>query len=307
MPPKHILMIFLDGIGLGDDDPATNPFAAANLPTLHALTNGKRWLRETGRQVSQRAAFVPTDPRMGIPGRPQSASGQAAILTGINVPELIGEHYGPRPNAPIRALIAEDNFFKQVVARGMTAALLEAYPPRWHAAVERGKLLRSSYQQAAHESGQQLFREDAIYSGDALAVDWTGEGWRSDLGYTDTPIYTPEAGGRKMVELSRRYDFSFFSHWVTDVIGHRGTVADGIRNLEQFDRVMAGALAEWDDAEGLMIVTSDHGNMEDLSHGKHTENDVPTLIIGNGKERFAENLHTLADLVPRMADFLFTP
>ncbi len=68
---------------------------------------------------------------------------------------------------------------------------------------------------------------------------------------------------------------------------------------------MAGVLAAWDDAEGLMIVTSDHGNMEDLSHSKHTENDVPTLIIGEGKERFAEGVHTLADLVPRMAEYLF--
>jgi hypothetical protein len=302
---KHILLIFLDGIGLGDDDPTTNPFAAADLPTLHALTNGHRWVRGIGRQESARAILVPTDPRMGVPGKPQSASGQAAILTGLNVPQLIGEHYGPRPNPAIRAILSEDNFFKQVVAHGMTAALLEAYPPRWHEAVNSGKRLRASYQQAAFESGQVLFTDAAIYSGDALAVDWTGEGWRSDLGYTDTPVYAPEAAGRKMVELSRRYAFSFFAHWITDTIGHRGTVEDGVRILTLFDRVMAGALAEWDDAEGLIIVTSDHGNMEDLSHTKHTENDVPTLIIGNGKAAFANGLHTLADLVPHMAQFLF--
>jgi 2,3-bisphosphoglycerate-independent phosphoglycerate mutase len=303
---KHILMIFLDGIGLGDDDPAINPFAAGNFPTLHALTNSKRWIRDSGRIDGERAILVPTDPRMGVPGRPQSASGQAAILTGLNVPQLIGEHYGPRPNPEIRAILAEDNFFKQVVAHGMKAALLEGYPPRWHETVNRGKRLRSSYQQAAYESGQALFTEAEIYSGDALAVDWTGAGWRSDLGYNDTPIYTPEDAGRKMIELSRRYEFSFFSHWITDTIGHRGKVEDGVKILELFDAVMAGALAAWDDAEGLMIITSDHGNMEDLSHGKHTENDVPTVIIGEGRERFAEGLHTLADLVPLMADFLFS-
>ncbi|HVU10085.1 MAG TPA: hypothetical protein VHD90_02355 [Phototrophicaceae bacterium] len=302
---KHILLIFLDGIGLGDDDPSINPFAAATLPTLTALTNGKRWLRDTGRVEGQRAILVPTDPRMGIPGRPQSASGQAAILTGLKVPQMIGEHYGPRPNPAIRAILHEDNFFKQVVAHGMNAALLEAYPPGFHKAISSGKRLPSSYQQASLEAGLPLFTEEAIYSGDALAVDWTGEGWRSDLGYTDTPIYTPEEGGRKMVEISRRYQFSFFAHWVTDTVGHRGKVEDGVKLLELFDHVMAGALAEWNDAEGLMIITSDHGNMEDLSHGKHTENDVPTVIIGDGKERFAESLHSLADLVPQMAQFLF--
>ena len=94
----HILMFFLDGIGLGDDNADINPFAVANMSTLTALTNGKRWLRDTGQQESARALFIPTDPRLCIPGRPQSASGQATILTGLNVPRMLGEHYGPKPN-----------------------------------------------------------------------------------------------------------------------------------------------------------------------------------------------------------------
>lgn len=301
----HILMIFLDGIGLGDDDPLINPFAAAHLPTLTALANGKRWLRDVGIQRTERAVFLPVDPRLGVPGKPQSATGQAAILTGRNVPQIIGEHYGPRPNEAIRALLAADNFFKQVVAQGKTAALLEAYPPMWHEAVNRGKRLRSSYQQAAHEAGQVLFTEVDLYNGDALTADWTGEGWRSQLGYTDSPLYGRREAGAKMVELSRRYDFAFFAHWFTDVVGHRGTVADGVALLELFDEVMAGALDVWDDDEGLLIVTSDHGNMEALDNGgKHTENDVPGLIIGREKDRFAEGLTTLADFVPRMAAVL---
>ncbi len=304
---KHILMIFLDGVGLGEDDPKINPFAAANTPTLNALAAGHRWLRTTGRQSSERAVFVPTDPRMGVPGRPQSASGQAAILTGRNVPTLIGTHFGPRPNAAIRALLAEDNFYKQVLAHGMSAALLEAYPPRWHEAVDRGKRLRASYQEAPHTAGLPIFTEKELYNGDALAVDWTGEGWRSQLGYTDSPIYTPFEAGVKMVELSRRYHFAFFANWLTDTIGHRGTVADGAGMLELFDAVMAGALATWHDDEGLIVIASDHGNLEDMRHGKHTENDVPTVIIGSERQAFAAGLATLADIAPRMASYLFRP
>ena len=303
---KHILLIFLDGIGLGQNDPTTNPFAAATTPTLDALANGHRWLRDTGYQISERAVFVPTDPRMDMPGKPQSASGQAAILTGKNVPALIGEHYGPRPNPPIRQILTEDNFFKQVTRRGKRAALLEGYPPRFHEAINSGKRLRSSYQEALFAAGLPLFGEDLIYSGDALAVDWVGEGWRKELGYTDTPIYEPRAAGIKMVEIARRYDFAFFAHWVTDVIGHRGSVADGARNLEIFDGVMSGVLDVWDDSEGLIIITSDHGNMEDMSHTKHTENDVPTVVIGAGKEEFAMGVKTLADISPQMATYLFT-
>lgn len=301
----HILMLFLDGIGLGDDDSTTNPFAVADTPTLHQLANGQRWLRNTPTQTSANSAFVPTDPRLGVEGRPQSATGQAAILTGQNVPQLIGEHYGPKPNAPIREIIARDNFFKQVVAHGQTAALIEAYPPRWHKAVNSGKSLRSSYQQAAYEAGLPIFEEDKIYSGEGLAVDWTNEGWRKELGYTDSPVYTPREAGHKLIEISRQYAFAFHSHWFTDVIGHKGTLEDGVNVLELFDGVMAGALEVWDNDEGLIIITSDHGNMEEIGNRKHTENDVPTVIVGSRAAEFAEDLHALTDLVPHMAAMLF--
>jgi len=301
----HILMIFLDGIGLGDDNPAANPLATAHMPTLTALTNGKRWLRGIGRQESERAIFIPTDPRLGVPGRPQSASGQATIVTGRNIPQLIGEHYGSKPNAAIRKLLAEDNFFKQVVAHGKKAAIINAYPPRLHNAINRGKILRSSYQQALHEAGLPMFTDETIYNGTALSSDWTGEGWRSELGYTDTPVYSRHEAGRRMVEISRQYDFAFFSHWYTDIIGHRGPLEDGVALLELFDGVMAGALDAWDDDEGLMVVTSDHGNLEDVSSRNHSENDVPTLIIGRDKAAFAEGLTDLTGFVPRMARMSF--
>lgn len=300
-----MLLIFLDGVGLGADDAAINPLAAAHLPTLTALTDGRRWLADLPRLSTDRASFIPTDANMSVPGRPQSATGQAAILTGRPVPQLIGQHYGPRPNEAIRALLAERNFFQTVIQRGGSAALLEGYPPRWHDGVNSGKRLRSSYQEAAHVAGLRIFDERDIYSGDALAVDWTGRGWQTELGYTDTPIYPPAEAGRRMVELSRRYTFAMFPHWLTDTIGHRGALADGMAIMELFDQVLAGALAAWQPAEGLIVITSDHGNLEDLSHGKHTEAAVPTVIIGDGHAAVAAGIHTLADLVPALTAYLF--
>lgn len=108
-----------------------------------------------------------------------------------------------------------------------------------------------------------------------------------------------------MVNLARRYRFSFFSHWLTDQIGHRGTLAEGVGLLELFDGVMAGALDAWGDDDGLMIITSDHGNMEDLSHGKHTENDVPVVAIGRGAGEFVREVKTLADIASQVEAFLY--
>jgi hypothetical protein len=302
---RRVLLIFLDGIGLGEDDPATNPFAAAETPTLHALAGGQPWLQTTPRVSGARSAFAAVDPRMGVPGRPQSASGQAAILTGRNVPALIGEHYGPRPNPPIRALLKEDNLFKQVVARGDSAALLEGYPPRFHEAIARGKRIPSSYQDAALQAGLPLLDETAVATDEAMTVDWTGAAWRDHLGYADAIVRTPREAGRELVALARRYRFSFFPHWLTDQVGHRGGVREGVELLELFDGVMAGALDVWDDDDGLIVITSDHGNLEDLSHGKHTQNDVPLVVIGAGAQAFAQGVTTLADVAPQILVYLY--
>jgi hypothetical protein len=294
----HVLLIFLDGVGLGDDDPAVNPFAAARTPTLDALAGGRRWLRDTPRTDTGRALFIPTDPRMGVPGRPQSASGQAAILTGRNVPAEIGEHYGPRPSPAIRALLDEDNLFKRIVARGGMAAMVTAFPPRFFQAIASGMRLPSANQQAVLSAGIRLFTEDDVYSGAAMSPDWTGAGWRSELGYTDTPIYGEAEAGAHLAQIARQRDFTFFEHWISDVIGHRGPLERGVRLLELFDRVMAGLLAAWDDARGLVVITSDHGNLEDLSTRHHTENDVPTVVIGAARHTFADGLRALSDITP---------
>ncbi|MBN2470403.1 MAG: hypothetical protein JXN59_06745 [Anaerolineae bacterium] len=300
---NHILFLFLDGIGLGAPDPARNPFAVAEMPLLNELAGG-RWLAGRERCSNGIASFVPTDPRLGIAGRPQSATGQAAILTGRNIPAAIGEHYGPRPDDRIRAALAEGNIFRQVVARGGSAALINAFPPGFFAAVQRGKRLLSSIQFAAHEAGLPLLDEDDLRRGAAMSPDWTGEGWRTELGYTDTPVYTPQEAGRHLAGLARQRTFTFFSNWITDVLGHRGPFDQAVAILERFDGVMAGLLEAWPE-DGLIIVSSDHGNMEDLGSRKHTENDVPTLIIGAGHAALSEQVSTLADLTPLMMKALY--
>lgn len=303
----RLLFLFVDGIGLGDDDPDVNPFAVAQTPTLHALSGGRGWFRQTGRQSTERATFIPTDPRLGVAGRPQSGSSQAVILTGENVPARIGRHYGPKPSPDIRAILDEDNFFKRVQRAGKRAQLLDAYPPRWHEGINSGKSLPSSLQYAALSAGQRIYGLDDLVAGRALTPEWTGAGWREHLGLEGIPILTPPEAGRRMVKLSEGYAFTLHSHWMTDYVGHRGPFAEAVTLLERLDGVLAGILEAWDDDAGLVILTSDHGNMEVIGERHHTENDVPTVLIGapDLRERFAEGFSRLTDFVPRMAHLIF--
>ena len=302
----HILVLFLDGIGLGADDPATNPFAVADMPTSLRLTDGKRWLRGIGRQIEDGVVFVPTDPMpWGCRASPKRHKGKRAILTGINVPQLIGRHYGPKPNLQTRKLISQHSYFKSLVDRGKSASLLTAYPPGLLQDFARGKTLRSSIQQAAFETGQAHFGVDDVLERRALTAEWTTGSWRRYLNIKDLPDYSAREAGRLLANLSRQVDFAFHSHWMTDRIGHRGPFDRGVTLLETFDDVLAGILDEWDLAEGLVVVISDHGNMEDLSTRRHTLNDVPTLIIGERASEFAQGYQALTDFVHACDRILF--
>jgi len=300
----RILFLFLDGVGLGDDDPSLNPFVIAELPTLHSLTHGQRWLRGIGEQITERATFLPVDPRLGVPGRPQSGSSQAVILTGQNVPQALGRHYGPKPDATIRELLTEDNLFRRLRAQGKRTALIDGYPPGLLASIERGKTLPSSIQYAAIASGQDLFTAEDVRQERAITAEWTGDEWHTHLNITDVPRYTPYEAGRQIVTLAQAYDFAFHSHWLTDYVGHRGPFDFAVQLLERFDGVLRGVLDAWEDDAGLVIITSDHGNLEHIGSRQHTENDVPAVIIGKRHREFAAGLRTLMDFAPRIQHML---
>ncbi len=294
----RLLFLFLDGVGLGADDPAANPLAAAELPTLTAALAGRRPLANAPRLATNAALFIPTDATLGVAGLPQSATGQATLLTGRNVSAEIGGHWGPKPNAAVAAVLRAGSFFHELRAAGKPAALLSGYPQRYFDSIASGKRSYSAIPLAATAAGLTLAGEAEIRRGQALGADFTNAFWRSELD-TDVPVYTPREAGQRLSRAAQAYDFALFEHWITDYIGHRGSLSDGIAVMEQFDQVLAGVLDEWDLDRDLVVITSDHGNLEDLTHRHHTYNRVPTLVLGARHAAF-DDVQDLTGLVPAM-------
>lgn len=293
---SFVHIFFLDGVGLGQPDTDENPFVSANMPTLNGLLGDGWFLAGRGRIATPRASLVPTDANLGIDGRPQSATGQATILTGRNVPRLVGEHYGPKPNTAVAAAIREGTLFHDVAAAGGRSALITPYPEGYFAAVESGRRLLSAVPLAATSAGLSLMGADDLRAGRAVSPDFTGAGWRDHLGYADIPVLSLPEAGRCIAALAAGYDFSFFEHWPTDQAGHRGTLSEAIAHLEAIDAVLGGLLAAWDESRGLLILTSDHGNLEEKGHSRHTRNPVPTLLFGRDHARHAAAIHDLTDI-----------
>jgi len=295
----RVLFIFLDGIGLGEDNPETNPFSRASMPHLNQLLDGRSLLKDSAPFHGEHASLLAVDPAVGVAGLPQSATGQAILLTGKNIPAALGYHYGPKPNPEVAAFLKEETLFSDVTKAGKKAVLLNAYPPRYFDGVDSGKRLYSSIPLAVTNVGIPLFRHDDLFAGRALSADFTGEGWRTMLGYADAPFMDPYHAGQKLGALAKEYDFSLFEYWASDYAGHKQQMDEAIRLMESFDSVLGGLVDAWDE-DGLILVTSDHGNMEDLSTRRHTDADVPALVIGNktARDLFTSNMKDLTDIAP---------
>jgi 2,3-bisphosphoglycerate-independent phosphoglycerate mutase len=302
----RVLFLFLDGIGLGPNDPATNPFARAPLPNLTRLLEGHQLVTGAAPLETRRATLVSLDACLGVSGMPQSGSGQAALLTGLNVPALIGGHYGPWPSQPIVNLLANDNLFRAVRRHGRRATFLNAYPRSYFAAVESGRRLYSAIPQAAVSAGLPLGTAEDLQAGRAISADFTGQGWRDRLGLIDTPLISLHEAGKRMARLASEKDFSFFEYWLSDYAGHGQDMAEALALLDNVDEMLDGLVSTWDDASGLILLTSDHGNMEDLSTRGHTTNPVPALLVGAAAQRrqVAASLRSLTDVAPALMRLL---
>src|SRR5438067_435351 len=105
----RVLLFFVDGVGLGDDDPAINPFVTARIPTLNSMLDGAPPTRASAGARTTRASLVGLDAQLGVPGLPQSGTGQTALLTGHNAPQTFGRHFGPWVPVRLRALVAGES------------------------------------------------------------------------------------------------------------------------------------------------------------------------------------------------------
>jgi bisphosphoglycerate-independent phosphoglycerate mutase (AlkP superfamily) len=143
----------------------------------------------------------------------------------------------------------------------------------------------------------------------AMSADFTGVGWAAQPDFPPAPIYTPQQAGALLADLSLEYQFAWFDYWPTDYIGHRGTIDQAVNLLQSFDAILGGLIDAWSTREDLVIITSDHGNLEDLSQRGHTLNRVPMIAIGPRllREKFTAEIQDLTDFVPVILKAVFNP
>ena len=295
-----MLFVFLDGVGLGENDANVNPLVASDLPVLRALI-GDAPHRAAAPRSEPGLVFRPLDAGLGHAGAPQSATGQTALLTGLNASDLMNGHYGPWPGPTLLKVLANDTLFHDGQAQG-GSALANAYPPDYFSAIRatamtaarRGRRLRHNAPVAAAiAAGVALRGVEAYRRGEALASDLEGA-YFEKLG-AGLARSSPEQSGERLAAIAAANAFTFLDIWLTDELGHLGDMSLAGELLGRIDRMLGAALPGLGDT--TLVLTSDHGNLEEMSARRHTRNPVPLLAVGPGAARFAA-AESLLDVAP---------
>lgn len=297
------ILLFLDGVGIGKNNPEINPFFQAHLPTFRSLFHQELPHLKSKSISSRLAELVPLNATLGVAGLPQSGTGQSAIFTGVNAAKLIGKHFGPYPPTAVRPTVESQNIFRQLKSLGKTVVFANAFPKQFFDYTNSGTRRLTVTTLSCMLSGVPLLNIEALRRNAAISADLTRARW-PELGFPEIPTVSAREAGTHLAELASKHDFALFEYWLTDHAGHAQNMAVAVEVLQRFDEFLDGFLSRMNLSSTLVVVVSDHGNVEDLSVKSHTRNPVPCIVMGYGRKNISARLRNLTHITPTLVDFL---
>ncbi|MDA8441169.1 MAG: alkaline phosphatase family protein [Peptococcaceae bacterium] len=288
----QVLEIFIDGLGLGMNDPLVNPVVAAKTPFLDTILHGHNLWGKNEIHTTQ-VLLKPLEATLGVPGVPQSATGQTTLWTGVNAAQLEGRHINAYPTTTLQKVIAEHSLFKQLKDQGYKVTFANAFSPMYFELVTQGKRKHATSTLSTLAAGVELRSLTDLRQGKAVYQDITNHFLDEFEG--GFPVYSPQQAGLNLANLAAEYDFTLFEYFQTDLCGHKQELSSSIAIIERIDSFLSAVAANVNN-NTLILVTSDHGNVEDITLKGHTTNPVPLLLIGDYARTPYASVASIGDL-----------
>lgn len=305
---EQVTFLFVDGCGVGRPG-AENPFFRAGCRFLPFWRGGMR--------LGDGTPIAAIDACLGIPGAPQSASGQTALFCGATAEGIGCRHRNGYPDLPLRRLVRERNLLSLLRRRGVAARYLNAYPAHerlftsrhvriepdgrlWFSAAfpERFRRMVSVTSCMLLASGQRPFGAAGIRARRALYQDYSN---RSLIAQgLRLPEFSPAQAAAVLRGASRRYPFVLYEYFQTDVYAHRRSPEECAVLVRDLDALVGALLSALDPERDTLVLTSDHGNLEDLALRGHTRNPVPLLAWGRHGARLRRRVRSISDVAPEI-------
>ena len=149
-------------------------------------------------------------------------------------------------------------------------------------------------------AGVRLNRLEDVVEGRAVTAEIIQSAWRNRLNL-DVPEIEPEEASGRMLRALGEFDLVLFEYYLTDKAGHEQDPEMANRVLTILDRFITEIITNLDEKD-TFVLSSDHGNLEDLSIKKHTRNPVPIFVKGN-TEPFRK-AKSILDVTPGILEIL---
>ncbi len=297
---SHFLFLFLDGVGIGEDNPDINPFFSTDLGYFRAIFGGMPSAKQPF--FENDSAFVqPCDALLGVEGLPQSGTGQVTLFTGVNAAKIIGMHFGPYPHSQTRPALEDKNIFKVLKHHGVDVHFANAFPRQFFEYIESGQRRLSATTLSCMMSGVPLCTADSLRNGEGISADITAERWHTDLGYADILPMEAFDAGKALRRIVSKHDFTMFEFFLTDKAGHERDKTSAEKVLKTLDEFLAGIMDNRT-RDLTLLISSDHGNVEDLSVKTHTLNLSLTAVAGEHVDFFRSKMKSIADVTPAIVE-----
>ncbi len=108
---------------------------------------------------------------------------------------------------------------------------------------------------------------------------------------------------------SKKFDLIVCNYANGDMVGHTGIMAAAVKAVETLDACMGKLKTAIESTGGVMLVTADHGNVEEmvdengLPHTQHTVGDVPLVLVNyNTATKLKDG--RLCDIAPTILDIM---
>jgi len=277
-----VIFLFIDGIGLGDPGDQ-NPLINKRWDSFLELTNGYGLSRDTPDITNEESLFFSIDANLGVKGLPQSGTGQASLFSGENASKIAGRHYGPFPHSKTRYLLEEKSLFHQAREAGFSTHFINAYPDIFFEKMNQSNRWTCTTLMAK-SVGQQLNGEQQLREGKSITAEIIQNAWRKELNININKI-TPEEAAERLIRVLEDYDLVLYEYYLTDKAGHSMNRNMSLNILEVLNRFIRHIL-RIKSKDDHLVISSDHGNIENLNVKTHTRNRVPLIVHGSGNKSF---------------------
>lgn len=285
-----LVFLFIDGIGIGPHE--DNPMARGNLRVLNIHSENYQ------RYDSFGGSLKPIDACLGLPGLPQSATGQTSIFTGRNAALAINRHLSGFPSPTLRAMLREDSILKRVAASPLKAVFANAFTPAYFLFPINRMSASTLHMLYAGLKPRWIWQ---IAEGEALFQDFTNELLLK--GGMKVESLTPAGAGALLAEMAERYQFITYEYFLTDAAGHGRIATPANEILDNLDAMLASLLESLDLDRHSVLLCSDHGNIEAASES-HTRNPVPLIAWGPGASELLLGVEDITHIKESVIRFL---